>query len=79
VEELISWSFRGGCAFGNGLEAVPVHAPASGRAEAEAAADAPDLNETVAGALVIEASPRSPGAMSAVAQRLLPEHGRPHG
>jgi hypothetical protein len=33
-----------------------------GGAEAEAAADAPDLDEAVADALVIGASPRSPGA-----------------
>src|SRR5213076_3082658 len=50
-----------------------------GGAEAEAAADAPDLDEAVLCALVLEASSGSPGAMSAVAQRLVAEERPPHG
>src|SRR5207244_12575223 len=66
AKELVARSVGCGCALGYGLEAVPVHATCPGRAEAEAAADTPDLDEAVADALVVEASPRSPGAMSAV-------------
>src|SRR5438093_9895577 len=73
AKELVSWSGGRGCVLGYRLEAVPVHATRPGRAEAEAAADAPHLDEAVADALVVEASPRSPGSMSAVAQRFLPE------
>jgi hypothetical protein len=73
AEELVPRSLGRGCALGYGLEAVPVQATRPGRAEAGAAADAPDLDEAVADALVVEASPRSPGAMSAVAQRLSPK------
>jgi hypothetical protein len=64
-----------------GIEAVPVHATGPSGAEAEASADAPHLDEAVAGALVVEASPRPPGAMSAITQQLdseqRPSHGRP--
>jgi hypothetical protein len=50
----------------------------AGGPEAEAAADTPDLDETVADPSLVEWSGCAPGAMPAVAQRLLAEERSPN-